>query len=295
MKIEEQIPIFKTEEDSSSQNKENSSTQEEKVETTENRINKIDEIFNNLLDRVKDAPEVQKEALKILIGQMKQIGEQMKQVRDIKNLQEIKILMMRHWDELNESASGNPELLKSIQSWGKKFVEEKIVYHEMVEEVKDELIDKSQEVQEAHDDLILTLGEACGLLEYKGHAIQALYVNQSRECFNFSTGLEKFIENLAESETGFNDDDILISEANKFLENINGVIMKISLEAYSKTHNIENPEERFIDKRPELKKLIETLKQKKGILSKSIKDTSKIFKVIKKIRDTHFLQLFNEK
>ena len=70
-------------------------------------------LFDELLDKVKDAPEAQQEALKILIQQIRQIGEQMRQVRDMKNLQEMKKLMMQHWKELEELAGGNPELLKT--------------------------------------------------------------------------------------------------------------------------------------------------------------------------------------
>lgn len=275
----------------------NDAGKKEKKEGTssEEKIGKIDEIFDELLDKVKDAPEAQREALKILVSQLRQIGEQMKQVRDMKNLQEMKTLMMKNWKELEELAGGNPKLLKTIQDWGKRFGEEKIIYYELIEEIKDDLIDKSQEVQETHDDLMVNLGKVCGLLEHKGYAIMKLHINKSKEFFEFSTGLEKFIKNLAESETGFNENDITIDEANKFLENMNGVIMEINRTAYEKTHtDINNPEERFIDKYPEIKEIIEQLKFKKVILSKFIKDTSKIFKVIKKIKDTHFLPFYNE-
>jgi hypothetical protein len=278
--------------------KKDAPAEEKKKEGTssEKKIGKIDEIFDELLDKVKDAPEAEQEALKILIQQLKQIGEQMKQVRDMKHLQEVKKLMMEHWKELEKLAGGDPNLLKTIQDWGKKFVEEKVIYCELVENVKDELIDKSQEVQEAHDDLMIDLGEVCGLLEHKGYTIMSLDINQSDEAFVFKTGLERFIKNLSELRTGFDDNDLFLEEANRFLENMNGVILKLSRASQDKTHNdpLNNPNERYIDKYPQIKEILERIKGKKGILSKNIKDASKIFKVVKKIHDTHFLPLYNE-
>lgn len=268
---------------------------EKKDNTTEDKIGKVDEIFDELLEKVKDAPEAQQEALKILIQQMRQIGEQMKQVRDMKNLQEMKTLMMKNWKELEELAGGDPELLKTIQSWGRKFVESKVIYYEFIGDIKDELIDKSQEVQENWDDMMINIGKICGLVSNLAIIESMLNIGRLEKgsLFNFRTGLDEFIKNITNPEGHYLDGNLDLNEVNLFIERLGNVLMEFAKAVeWAKRwgKNDDAQMQRAIEAEAALKELVE----KKKSFSKNIKDTSKIFKMIKKVRDTHFLPLYNE-
>lgn len=86
----------------------------------EKKLGKIDVIFDDLLDTVKDKPEAEQEALKILIGQMRQSAEAMKELSDMEHLQEMKEAMFENWQRLKEAAGEDPALLAAIQQWGGK-------------------------------------------------------------------------------------------------------------------------------------------------------------------------------
>jgi uncharacterized protein YaaR (DUF327 family) len=278
---------------------------EEKKEGTssEEKIGKIDEIFDELLDKVKDAPEAQQEALKILIGQMRQIGEQLKQVRDIKNLHEIKKLMMKHWEELNELAKGNPELLRSIQNWGKKFVEEKVFYYELIEDIKDELIEKSQKIEEEWTDIRSELGKIKAYIDETSFFLADSYIEHFFAPGNgrliFGSQLELFIKSLNNLETGHSEDVDLDSSAN-FMKQMSDMIMEMNRRAYE-LGSYRKPlsgeplvPKRAIDLHPELVEMMKKVEEKTKTISRHMKESNKIYKVIKKIRDTHFLSLYNE-
>lgn len=272
----------------------------DKENTTEEKIGKIDEIFDELLDEVKDAPEAQKEALKILVQQLRQIGEQLRQVRDLKHLHELKRLMMKNWRELEELADGNPDLLKNIQKWGKKFVDEKILFYDMINDVKDELIDKSQEVQTGWNDIQTNIGRAAGLID-NVHRFEAdrairnwlhkLKIDIDAEKIKWGSGLEDFIASISSATNGFDEDDIDISSANDFLDNLNGLMRDLYRLAYKKGP-LGQPSP--IENNPELESILGGMNETSKNISLNIKEASKIYKVTKKIRDTHFLPLYNE-
>ena len=131
----------------------------------EKHAEKIDDAFDDLIDKVKNSPEAERVALEALISQMRQIAEQIKQTRDMKHIHELKKMMLKHWGELNELTQGNPELFKTISAWGKKFVESKIIFYDMINEVKDELMEKSQEIQASWNDMQVDIGKSLDGLE----------------------------------------------------------------------------------------------------------------------------------
>jgi hypothetical protein len=283
---------FGGDKDSKNKNlKDKSQDNKEKGTTTEEKIGKIDEIFDELLDKVKDAPEAQREALRIIIQQMHQIGDQMKQVRDMKNLQEMKTLMMKNWKELEKLAGGDPQLLKTIQDWGKSFVEEKVVYYELIGDVKDDLIDNAQKVQAGWDDMIIDIGKVAGLVHLCDWDLNSHFSRGKAIFFNnYSSGINKFLAGATDPESHYFTEGLEIKEINDFLDDVSKLIMDMSLRA--NMGSALNDEDRM--ERKEIEDILKSLVDKKKILSGYINEASKIFRVIKKVRDTHFLPLFNE-
>lgn len=263
-------------------------------------IEKIDDIFSDLLDSVKDAPEVKQEALKILIAQMRQIGEQMRQVRDANNLQELKALMLKHWAELTELTKDNPELFKSIQEWGKKFVDGKKLYYDYINEVKDELIDKSQEISTTWLSIQSELGRISGLI---GHDYEIKDIlNDLRggiieQVMNENGGpIGKLCTSLNETANGYDTEEFDIKSASAILNILSALILRMTEASYRKKSDNDQGGKRVspIDKHPELVGFLGNLEKKVTDLSSNIKDASKIMKTVKKIRDTHFLDLYND-
>ncbi|MEI8339434.1 MAG: hypothetical protein WCF94_02100 [bacterium] len=270
---------------------------EAKENDIEKKNNKVDAIFDELLNRVKDSPEAQRVALNVLISQMREIGQQMKEVRDLKHLQEMKVLMMKNWKELKELAGGDPNILTAIKEWGKSFVERKIMQYELLEGVKDELIEMSQAMDEEYASVRVELGKIEGLISSAGGRFDSdsylrrldidEIVNGSGD-ISWGSGLAEFIASLNNIETG-HAEDIDLSKATFFRTNITEMLGGMVTAAYT-GHRGPSPVEKY----PELLKMIEGVTEKVNSISDKINNVSKIYKVVKKIRDTHYLDLYNE-
>lgn len=261
----------------------------------EKRIGKIDDIFDNLIDKVKDAPELKKKALEICIQQFRQIAEQMKQVRDMENLQELKKIMMEHWKELNILADGDVELLTSIQEWGNEFVDQKAIYNDIVGGAKDELLDKAQEVEHIWNDILLSLSTFQGKVTILNDSLTQFlegaggYFHHQQDS---RTPLDMFFQNINDPESFYAGDGLAVEEAAKFMAGLNRVIAELEQSRQGKLRMERSPE-----RRKELEALGLVLKdviEKKGQLSRQIREISKSFKFIKKVKDIHFLKLFNK-
>jgi|SRR3989344_4410526 len=263
---------------------------------------KIDKIFNELLESVKDAPEAKKEALKILIGQMRQIAEQLKQTRDMRHMEALKREMLENWQKLVEMTNGDSALLKAITEWGKKFAQEKVVYHELMGEVKDELIDKAQEIQSTWNKMQISIGQIVGTLTKYNPAIEELIVNKYLRRLRFpepgesareftarplfqGSSIENFIERIQSVDLGFDEQDIDVQAANDFSTNLTNMTRELSVKAFTP---------KAASGSPELGGLLNDLVEQSNTLSRQILGVSKIYKFTKKIRDTHFLPLFAE-
>ena len=298
---------------------------EEKKDRIEEKIEKIDEVFNELVDVVKHAPEVEQEVLKVLVDQIKHDAKQMKDVRSMKHFHEMKELMAKHWKKLNEQVKGDPVLLEKIQNWGKKFAEEKVVYYETIENVKDELIEKSKDIQNEWNDIQISIGKVKGLIgsEIKTSRLEKKYFKAGVMPFllalderdrktkkeqqedeegvlnEFASGgkggtrfgIEKFITSLNDQIRGFDANDIDVASANIFLEKFNGYLRGLTELAYSTEYSFDGAP---IGKHPELAGLLEEISDGSKRISDNIKEASKIYKVTKKIQDTHFLKVYNE-
>ena len=118
-----------------------------------------------------------------------------------------------------------------------------------------------------------------------------------------NTNTKDFISDLNSVDTGLESPDIDLKSATKFLQKLTTIIRIISEEAYIETSEwvktdklkpAESVRYRPIDKYPELKDFLDNLVTESDKLSRGIRESSKIYKVARKIQDTHFLELYNE-
>ncbi len=266
-----------------------------KNKSTEAKLETIDHAFDELLEIAAHSPEAQKIALETAIAQMRQIAEQMKNVRDTKNFQELKVLMMKQWQEIRNIAGGDEGVISAITSWGKRFVEGKIIFYDMINDVKDELIDKAQEIQEAWNDMQIGIGAVSGILGVSGR-LESIWALEYRDFNEQEDGklefesaqdyFSKFIKSLLDLERGFGPGDIDVRRINNFFSKLNLLFRKLS----ERLHGSES----IYKEHPEVVTTLEDVVKLSKVLSQKTKEASKIFKVVKKIQDTHFLQLYNE-
>lgn len=286
-------------------NKEPSKPEKPEESNSESKNKKIDEIFDDLLEEVKNHPEAKKVALETLIKGMKQTAEDMKQVRDQQQLHEKKLLMMKFWKELNAEAGGDSELLNKIQEWGTNFNEQKVIYHERIDEVKDKLIDNATEIQNGWTDMQPDLGKILGIINrYNKIAdvgirdlIYPTTVDRTTDVdgndkfkLNRNSGLDKFIASLSKLDTGFDGNDIDIESATDFKNNFDKAVDEINRIIYERSLTGESP----IEGNPELANFVNDLIEKKKTLNEKIDSAVKNFKLTKTISDTVFLEVNNQ-
>jgi len=254
---------------------------------TDEHMDKIDRALGELIDIVARGPEAKKEALRIAIEQMRMIGEQMRQIRDMRNLNELKREMIKQWKELEKAAGGDRELLEQIQDWGKRFVEEKVIYYDLIGDIKNEVIEKSQDIQEKWNKFNALMGRF-------GFSF-SLEIKYDLQPFLADPGtyFDLFINSLNKPTTGFEEtfDEKALQGA---LAGITTVIQRANARAFSSSKlDIQYSD---IDRdRGHLKEAAGELEQVGNEISATVKDIMKSFIIIKKIRDTHFLPLYNER
>lgn len=271
-------------------------TSEEKKELspTEKKNNIVDEKMNDLLVLAGDSPEAEQEAVKIFIGQMEQIGEQMKLVRDAENLQELKLLMAKHWEELQAAAGGNPELLNSIQNWGKDFINSKAMYYEFMNGLKADLTYKSLEISNSWLAMQINIGslirdakssdpkieEKINNILYKNSFLRQVAKDSDRikslDLKERESNLELFVSSLTKFDTGYSSGDIDIESLSGFYTDLGRVVSELS----------SNPEANT----DTLKELL----QQMTLLQKQAKEAIDTFASTKKLKENHFLDIFNE-
>ncbi len=252
----------------------------------------IEGIFSELLDVVKYAPETQKKAMELLIGQMQQIGEQLKHVRDAKNFQELKILMLKHWTELRELTKDSPELFDAIQGWGKKFIESKKLYYDYIFEIKDELIDHAQQINTQWTSIQVDLAKIFANLGSDSRRTKFEF-DHKMGTGDYSLGggpVTKLYTSLIETANGFETDDFDIESASTIAMELSNLIASLNKDSYTPDYTKKRP----IDLYPELVGMLSALEGKINDFSKRINETSKTMKLVKKVHDTHFLDLYNE-
>lgn len=284
-----------------------SDTDAEDKKRTEKKLDKTDKIFDDLLDEIKDSPEAKREALAILIAQMRQGAIQMKDVSDLEHLQEMKELMLTNWGKLRELAGGDEQLLKTINDWGTKFNEEKVIFYDRINVVKDQLSDQSQAVQENWNNFQIQLGEVVGkisnihpdaqrqideIIYHKDMDLNKIEGGDLSGWRKDISGLEGFIKSLNSIQTGYFDQDLDLESITKFAGKLARSISALSTLTYKNGSREGSPPP--IQNYPEIKQILEELQAKATTITNSAKEASKIYKVTKKIRDTHFLPVLNE-
>lgn len=280
--------------------------------TNANRMKTIDEAFDEILDKVKDSPEARQIVLRAAIEQMRQISEQLKRVRDAEQLHELKKMMIQKWKELNDLTKDQPELLEQIQNWGQQFIDQKVIFYDTVNAKKEQLVEKAGEIENTWVDMQSVLGKMSAMGEYVGYINTAIHSRLSSWSYHWGrsigkvrtgSGMEDLLELLNNSETGLEGDDTPVSLAAKdFRDIFTALIRKINEWAYT-SYRKESPTYeggvggiiyvRPIDHFPELKSLLDSLQTDYKKIAGDFRDVSKTFHLLKKIRDTHFLPLYN--
>lgn len=265
------------------------------ISSTEQKNSIVDEKLDELLKVAGDSPEAQKEALGIFVSQVKQIGEQMRLVRDAENLQELKKLMANHWEELEIATGGNHELLQEIQEWGRDFVESKALYYDYMNGIKMELNEKTLGVSGQWAQVQATLGSLIkqargennrfGSFGLETDIEHILYnSNQSlldkdgrkRGVFEKETKLEFFIKSVTSVETGYASGDIDIASLSEFYSDFSRVIARVSSEDNVDSNSIKELLSQF------------------SKLQRLAKETMDIYASTKKLRENHFQDIFNK-
>ncbi len=270
---------------------------------SEKNLDKIDEIFGDLLDTVKDRPEAEQEALKILIGEMRQSAEDMREVRNLEHLQEMKEAMLANWQRLKEAAGGDPVLLTAIQQWGKRFAAEDVIYHAKMEAIKIPLNKQGTEIANNWSDMQATIGQIIGSVGSEGLdlEIQGLLTYRSFDFNKLEAGvsaarstrshIDDYLQSIYEVSSGFEAGDLETEAASAFSTDLSNVVRRLSVAIYSPDpHDVEG--RRPIDKYPDLKELLATLIEQRRTLDESMTEASNLFIKTKSLRDTHFLELF---
>ena len=220
----------------------------------------------------------------------------------------MKELMLKNWERLNELAGGDQELLKVINAWGNKFNQEKVVFYDRINEVKDELTDQAQKIQADWLDMQSQLGEVIGKISNIHPEIRQI-INKIlyEKTMDFGkleegnllgwrreiSGLEKFIESINNLATGFSGEDIAVESVTAFSGKVARLISELSSFAYQ-ANRFKAEDGSPIDRNPEIRQTLEELQKKATQLSENSGEASKIYKVTLKIRDTHFLPIFNQ-
>ncbi len=262
----------------------------EKKDRNLEKISDMNDFFDKMLKEVEGSPEVldvaRKEAIKALIEQVKDAAEQIKYARDVKKMQEIKMMMARSWKELEDFVAGDKKLFDSMQEWGKRFVEEKIAYHEIIGDMKEELIEKVQELQEIWNDTALDLAKIEGL------RLWPVGVGGSFTNGSFNELFEKFASDLTDYRGHYFENPNL-EFLNSFLKQLNEVIISIEV----KLTDQEWVAKRDHEKKEELEKakvIFNHVKESRTRINKAMRDLNKSFRLMKDVHDFHFIHLLNE-
>lgn len=94
----------------------------------ETHLRRMDKIFNELLDDVvPNSPEAKRATIEIAVNDLYAVAENMAHLRNIEAMQEMKEAMLENWRRLQELTNGDPEQLRRINEWGKRFNESKVI------------------------------------------------------------------------------------------------------------------------------------------------------------------------
>ncbi len=285
--------------------------QESRVEEVENkdrnieRIEGVDDFFDKILKEVEGSPEVQdatkKEAIEILIQQIREQVEQLKQIRDMKRLHEIKIEMGKRWKELEEFVDGDKKLLESIQNWGRKFVQEKILYYDLIGELKDEFVDEAHEMQKLNNDFLVN--SQIALKNTTSLGLELTTEEIVDDAFKRNNALNREFNEWIEGLINYDEhyfSGVRLEGINSFIQNLTDFMLRMekgftnaeTMHAISSKYPGASEFDNLRWERAT--KAMDGMRQQSAALIEKIRNLQKRFKVLKKIQETHFLPLYNE-
>lgn len=258
---------------------------------TEQRLGRMDQAFDELVDLVKDAPEARREALRVVVAQMRMIGEGMRNLRQADLIQEAKKQMLGHWEELKTLTRGNPALLSAIQDWGARLVRERTIYYDLVLEAKRDVAERTRDLQLAWGRFHAGVGKIIGLSRQKswgsGESLEDMAIDDVLD--EDQDDLRKFIDATNQAATGFevepNADDVT-----RGFGKIGVVLRKLSTLIHAPGFEGKRP----IDETPSLAEDLESALRLHDEMTQAVKDISVVFQNIKKVRDTQLLDLYQE-
>ena len=259
--------------------------------STEGRLRYTDQAFDKLLEQVLAyCPEAEKIVAQAAIEQMRKVAEQMRHVSDIKNLQELKVFMNKQWQELEEIAGGNPELLDAIHQWGSNYIDEKKLYYDYINEVKDDVVDASEKIEDSWQEFGLNFAIVEGKMQRSPGFIDlwmatALNNDLPDDSIDNHFGdlgpITEFFEKLQDPETAFSE-DLPFDDIHRSLKGLN-MLLRTCARVAAGSDTDEN-----------LNQAIEAMGTNLKGMRDGIREIAKIYKVTKKLRDTHFLDLYNQ-
>jgi hypothetical protein len=244
-------------------------------------------IFVELVKDFGETDEAKKIAFETAIRHFRDTAEQIKKVTDMAHLQKLKKQMLEQWKELEKLTGGDKEKLEKIREWGRKFNEEKRIFYDLIGEVKDQVNDLSTEIQQKLAGLMGNTSVIEGYMRGDRAAVIATIKNgisyelKSQK----SLGLSTILNAIKDPETGFST-ELDMSGSTAFT----GELLKLASAVKAEGRKMANSE--ADNKRCE--EAIVAVSEDVDAIIKAITKISKTYKLVKKIHDTQFLDVFNE-
>jgi hypothetical protein len=168
------------------------------------------------------------------------------------------------------------------------------MYYEAIEAVKDEMLDAAQDIQVTWNTMYPFIGEVAGLLGPRASLDLGWWKKWETNPDNPLKLLSNLMQSLSSIESGHSIEDIDIKSANEFLIRVNDIIATLMEDSHQDLNNPLGKYRSTPEKQEDARYMLTRLVEMHNILSGHVKKASKIFKVIKKIRDTSFLPLYTE-
>lgn len=290
----------------------------EKEGTGERFVGKTDEMFGELLDKIKDHPKIKEEVVKAAIEQMRMIAAQMRDVRSAKNIQELKMLMVKHQKELRKACGDDEEMLQAVDEWGREFIESKAQLYDMINEYKEGLAEESQELQVLWSAMEADMGKIIGLFKKQsragstGYQLDRLYDNivfgsqsgriqqQMMDVVNAGRkrrgeeeiatagpllGVHKITGELQATETGYESAEFPDINTAEFARDV-GLFVKQAMEGIYSGQGI-TPEQTA-----EMSGVVDNIQRNFHEFTRKLSELSKVFNRMKKVRDIEPLRSF---
>lgn len=132
--------------------------------------------------------------------------------------------------------------------------------------------------------------EIDGLLTYRSLALDRIEADPLG-AHSTRSHIDDYLQSIYEVSSGYEAGDLDTEAASAFSTDLNNVVRRLAVAMYATDpHDTEG--RRPVDKYPDLKDLLTTLTEQRRKLEESMAEASNKYMETKKLRDTHFLQLF---